>query len=372
MKKLLSVFAVAIFLTATMLVSCKKTDNSSPHANLTVAQNKTNLEQTSSDLSTQMTTLQSAPGMTAATSIMNIGFPFSLKSGVVQTMNSVNALVKSKMDGTNLLTTKSVNLQVDAQFVFSEWIGIYTWSPTQNEWLKTSNSANTIIFKYPSTPTGSTNDATLTLYSYTEQLFGTSTYQPTSISLDIYIASVKQMSLNLTATYATNGQPTYLNIAYFVNPFIFSEVYTNSSVTVGSVTTSTVSETLSLLNSTTTILAVSTTVTGNLTDINNPTTNTVSGYIQMEDIKLSMNVDAKDLNAITNPTDAQYNQYIVMNIGYASDGVKIADFVYYTDPSTGGNFMLKFPDGTTSTAQVYFATAMTNLQTAFGKLGINL
>ena len=142
----------------------------------------------------------------------------------------------SSMKGSN---NKSVNADSSFQSMYDEVKGIYTWTPSNPDSTKWVYEAtgNFIVFKFPSTATGTINDATITI-SYTGVTINLPLGMgdeytgdvPANISMDFSVGSTSYISYDLTATYNSDGFPSSIVSTLTIAPFSFI-VNVNYSIT---------------------------------------------------------------------------------------------------------------------------------------------
>jgi hypothetical protein len=224
-----------------------------------------------------------------------------------------------------------------------------------------------IVLKFPSSATSTSNDAVLTLSSFNDTQInndGFISYKPTNLAFTLAIGGVKQIDFSLTAAYTGDGSATLLNLSLFLNPFTLTANLTNNATTI--------SETESWSEGVNNIISTNLTLLGDFSALTDPNAaaekaNTISGYIQIADAKFTVNLDEKSRRATPNPSLAQLNQFVKMGLTW-SDGAKIADATFGAGPNASPKVMLTFADGSTADADVYFSTAIMNLESFIGSL----
>jgi hypothetical protein len=113
------------------------------------------------------------------------------------------------------------------QEVWDEVVGTYTWNASMEDWDYTAN-ANAIVFKFPSTENGTSNNATLTISDYK----GITTTNPlddeysgdlpVSIDLNFDVDGTSVLSFMFAVEYNSEGIPTKLAADLTIEAFKFS------------------------------------------------------------------------------------------------------------------------------------------------------
>jgi hypothetical protein len=212
--------------------------------------------------------------------------------------------------------------------------------PEAEQWDFTEGG-DKIIFKFPSTETGTTNNAEFSIYGYSgQQVVNTAAeYEgdvPTALKADLTVGGTKQIEYSFTASYKTNGEPTSVVTSLTIGTFKFSFEAKN--------TTSEVSADYSLTKSGTNLLSFGAGASGNFnSDVISDTTSTVgdvatagSAYFQIMNIKFAGEVNIKSLDAALEAASTieaeatAFNANVTFVVFYADTKKKIADTEFYS------------------------------------------
>jgi hypothetical protein len=405
MLKKISFFVVVSF----ALFSCSKDKNDDTStdyqfANETVDQGKANLQSNGIDLITEMDSLQSSNGVPALQSLsefLDENNPFESEISSIPVLKTILATA-SLGDDKNNISTLSQAMQSDVESdstisqVWKSLMGIYTWDKTNKVWVKTSSST-TFQFIFPSTKTGTSNNATLTL-SYTGKS-GHSLIEdyngdlPATFSASLKVSSTELFALNFNASYNTDGTPSSVDYSLTLGSFKYSMNYTY--------TTSDVTYKIQLTHNSNTVIEFYTSVNGNLskTNVENAddavaVINNANAYFQILNVKLIGSIDYKSIynaeeqidNDYTNELKADtaraeaYNKYFSLILVYANNNQKIAGtefypvvdkYTYYSGTTlyTGYESEVElrfiFKDGSKQDFETYFNTGFESIISKF-------
>ena len=252
-------------------------------------------------------------------------------------------------------------------FNMADYAGTYEWNKDSNDWIYTKGQpADMIVFKFPYDKTATTNNAVFTLRKYTEIPFtddwGTY-YQPTELSADLYIDENKEAAIDLSITYASQGDmPLNIEGSLFMNPF--TEVFTyNMNGTTLSYSSNLSKESNTILSSEATIEFANT----EYEDVN-----TAKGFVQIANLKLTADANFTEvakLDENPNATDADYIKSINENVKAAiytyPEENKIGDLsiVQTTDEQNDNiDILITYSDGSQESAQPYFEKIQNSLE----------
>jgi hypothetical protein len=358
-SKLIALFFGACAISSTVLLSsCSKDDDPSSirpeveipteFSELTVEQNKANLEEDGLTLVTKMTALKNTAGIKTSISMNHFlstplpeGGRLATNNKAVKMMLLLSRLGIGKAKASDVL--KGFRTKEDEpgtpQEVFDEYKGTYAWNSSTEEWIYTAGG-DKIVFKFPSTEAGTTNNAELAVYGYTSKqvVNDAAEYEgdvPTALKADLSVGGTKQIEYNFTASYKNNGEPTAVATSLTIGTFKFAFNVKNN--------TSEVSADYSLTENGTNLFSFGAGATGNFNSDNitdSESTGAIvtssSAYFQIMTIKFAADVKAKDLadaldiaNNITQEV-AAYNSNVTLVVFYADNNKKIADTEFYS------------------------------------------
>jgi len=256
MKKTLFIICSAIVLTA-FLSSCgdkeKDKDNNTPgekFSTLSVEENKAKVKDAGIKL---VSTMNDMENLETVGVVMNLGNILSSIGG-----EKKSVLSKDSKLFTMLMTfaesakgEKKINdvyksmiapkeLSDDPESIQEFWdqnVGTYTWNPSLDDW-DTELGGNKIIFLFPSTENGTTNDATLTISDYAgvnianpvdEDYTGD---MPTALNANLKVGSKTLVTVTFAGSYNTDGVPNAVAADLTIETFKYEIDITNNSTVV--------------------------------------------------------------------------------------------------------------------------------------------
>jgi len=361
MRTLKTVFFVMLPLLY-VLSGCTKKSEAPAHATYTPEQNKKALETSASNVITNLNSIKSSTGMASLMNMLiysNESSPFGAKKNTnIPVVSHISSLLQFDADPSSVQAI--LKGMAGDRLIYTDMVGKYTWNAANKTWVKTASSS--IVFNFPSTNGGSSNNASLTITDYKDMQVTTNgvvDYRPTLVKFNMTVDGTKQLDLAMTAGFKADGTPTAMSISFFMNPFTLAMNYTNTSTIVSIDTKWTVGSD--------NIIAAGYKLTGNFSSISSTDelplfSNTIEGYLQIADAKMTANIDVAHLRALNTPSAADINKYVAMSLKW-SDDTKIADCVLvFKTMDDDPTVQLKFADGTTSNADVYFDAAMLKFQ----------
>jgi hypothetical protein len=362
-KLIALVFGACAISSTVLLSSCSKDDDPTSirpevkipteFSNLTDEQHKTNLEDNGLDLVAKLTALKNTAGVNTTISMDHFLSVASLPEGGRAATNNKavkmmlllskfgigNAKASEVLKG---FRTKEDEAPSTAQEVFDEYKGTYAFNSSTQMWDYTAGG-DKIVFQFPSTETGTTNNAELAIYGYASKqvVNDAAGYEgdvPTALKADLSVGGTKQIEYNFTASYKSNGEPTSVITSLTIGAFklAFEAVNTTSEVGVE----------YSLTENNINILSFGVGASGNFNSDNlneseapGDIVTSSSAYFQIMDIKFAGEVDAKSLSDALEGIEtveqeaAAYNAHTTFVVFYADDNKKIADLEFYSTTS---------------------------------------
>jgi hypothetical protein len=357
-SKLIALFFSACVISGTgLLSSCSKDDDDASvrpeveipteFSEFTAEQNKEKLEDNGIAMVNKMTSLKNASGIQTTISMNHFLGISTPEGGRVATNNKAVKMMLllsrfgiGKAKASDVL--KGFRTKEDepstAQEVFDEYKGTYAWNKTTQDWTYTAGG-DKIVFQFPSTETGTTNNAELAIYGYTSkqvvnELVGDEGYEgdvPTALKADLSVGGTKQIVYDFTASYKNNGEPTSVKTSLTIGTYKFAFEATNTTTEVGVV--------YSLTDNGTNILSFGVGATGNFNSDNISESEGAAGdivtsssaFFQVMNIRAAGEVKAKTLFEALEvaETAAQkttaYNANVTLVVFYADTKKKIAD-----------------------------------------------
>jgi hypothetical protein len=178
------------------------------------------------EISVELENFTNAEGFKAMETLSSLTNSGSIFTGVrvKEARKNPNAYVRKAVGNFQRMISESSTdgrTKDDEPFDYDEHLGVYTWNPTIQDFVFTSQS-NIIELRFP-TEGSNTNNAVFRLTDY-EEVFtpeGDELYSATVIEATLDINNVKQASLSAEVTYRNDGtdEPSFADVSYFVNPY---------------------------------------------------------------------------------------------------------------------------------------------------------
>ncbi len=242
--KLLSKFVFIAMITLA-ITSCKKEDANLPFNQLDEETNKQLVEDSAIDAAKAVDELKDHMAVDASVSMamhMSTSNPIDAqsakKSKVTRTIEALAALDSDKGDMHEIFAAMNSpqELADDPETIQEAWdmlIGTYTWNPGADDWDYAANS-NNIIFIFPSTENGTSNNATLTISNYTGVMVSNPLEDeyngdlPTSLNMEFEVDGATVLTYTFAAAYDADGIPTSVASNLKMDPFEFATDLTNN------------------------------------------------------------------------------------------------------------------------------------------------
>jgi hypothetical protein len=345
MKKRFFLFAA---LMAVIFVGCKKDENTgtknsdsltnTPYTTKTIAETKADIDQTGVDVVDQMKNLNDEKGMTASVNLLSLAVNNS-NSKVVAYSPAANVLkaLKTYRETRNVSGIMSTMRKAGSDPVsivdqFNKITGVYEYNFDTKSFDSIASSTN-VVFNFPTTKDGTTNDGKLTVY-VPQVKTGPFTYGsqevselPTLISFDIKVDGTTGLTYQFTGTYNDQGVPSNITSTLTIGTFEFKSVF-NYSTAASDVD-------FSIKHAATTIIDVGGGVGGNFdkTNIENAYHYEYDTAYSYYDSYLQKEVYIIDTNKVVDPEKILYNA----NAHFQLMNIKIAGQVDFKDLYTKMN-----------------------------------
>jgi len=369
MKNMKKLVAMMLMLVSVFFFACNDDDEKDP---LSPEIAKTALNDLETQMSADLDEMMNAEGMKTIQILNSMDDPFYGKKSNVK--SSVLPNIEKYLIPFINTNNKKSSYDV-AEFNFSEWTGTYTWDNELGLWNPSDVPNDRIILIFPSDSANmDDNDATLTIYSYQEEMFVDDAlveyYQPTAISADLKVDNVLIVEISLTASWNADGEPETLNIGVYLNPFTFS-----GGLIVGT-TSGKVDFSIQFEN--TQIFSTGIDVT--FTDATKEIVKKASGYVQYREVKVSASINFANIMTIFEQLENETSPYTTpeelinainneIDAKITKDGALVAkiELVLTTDQTSDFpvDIVLVFSDGSTEPAQPYFESFIANLEEFF-------
>ena len=248
MKKLIFVFTAAFVLLAFFVWSCKKEkDTAEKFSTQSVEENKAIVENSGIDLSKVMKRMETMTTNDVIINFVNLssslgskGYLFSGKSKFFSTLNAIVATTGGRKELNNVFDAMVYSKELKSadpesiQTFWDENVGTYTWNPLLKDWDE-ELGGDKIIFKFPSSETSSTDDATVTIYNYTGVTISNPIEEeytgdlPAALNADLKVGSEILASFVFGASYSTDGVPNGIAADLTIENFKFEVDITNNT-----------------------------------------------------------------------------------------------------------------------------------------------
>jgi hypothetical protein len=366
-------------------------------AKKTVAETKSDLEQTGTNTVAELKELNQEKGVQASVMFVTLmdnssSYVEYKKSPVYKTLSAVSSLASSKPQIKKVLKMSEITTDDSFLSSYDAETGVYEYSFDDETFVKV-NESDKIVYKFPSNQSNfdsQTLNASLTIPRPTV-ITGNYTIEgvtelPTSLSFTVAVDNATALTFNFTGNYNSDGIPTQLESTLTIGTWVLDETYSYSKKKMGI--------DLSFKHSSTVIFDLGAQIGGNLTEqgIENAIDSTYvdSGYgfgyyeynthfekviqnanahLQIMDIKIAGQVDFQNLVPAIEKDSTNYqkqandiNKYADLVVVYASNNQAIAkaQAVVVTETSEWGysneyiDFNLIFADNSKSTLDDYF------------------
>lgn len=374
---------------------------------LTVEQNKAQLEENGIQFITAMNDIQNTDAVTALSSLSDKFFAFDESEEFEASMGArlINAVagLKETNSAEEVFTAMRLKGTVpegeptSPEEFFDIYAGIYNWDPQIEDWDYTAQGT-AIVFNFPSDENVTSNDASLVIKDYQGVTVANPADpdyagdMPTNLVVELKVDNVKVMEYTFKATYNNEGVPSSGESKLTITPFSFTVSITNNSEEV--------SVDYSLKKNTDNLVSFGAKANGNFTDealseATDPSdvVDEAGAYFQVMNIRVAGLIDVANLGPEVNALHEQelsdeqmmkkeaelLNKYVDLVVYYADSKQKIADTEFYaymeTDDYWGYEYWdydlrMVFADGSKSTFDTYFEAGFedfkTELEEVFG------
>lgn len=222
----------------------------------------------------------------------------------------------------------------DEPFIFNDNKGVYEWNFQEEIFLRTDDSE--IIEIWFPTEGSLTNNAEFRMSAYEEVLTpnGDELYSPTLIKASIFVDETKELELDADVEYGDEDQPLKADVYCFVNPFALDISFDDTQA-------KSTSFNESLSKSGTVLLGLGATVNFQDASKDEELIASVTGYIQLLDLKFIVRIKAPTASSSTDINDfvtiaIKLRNKVGGKIILEQDGTteEFVPLVQYTDGST--------------------------------------
>lgn len=316
MKYLLKIKTLLLISLFIGLISCNKKESTPPEtlSTLTAEQQKVRLDQEGTNFINHLEDLEKPDLMNPMAYFVEIAqnmdenqFKLSMKVGN-------DFILSSKRISGNSL--KSANDAASFKKVMDDNQGTYTYSRTNKTWIKTAATGK-VEFVFPASETTTTNNASFvfsnlsTVTVTNADISGDLKDLPKSLDIAFKVDNILKYAYNIECNYDSNNIPTHLKTTLTISAYKFVEEYSLSNNKV-------VSFTSTMSKNDIAFISMGLSADGNFTNDLLTSENTEAGdvlskvnaYFQIENVKVSGNLDFANLATKIKVIDKKYeNQY---------------------------------------------------------------
>lgn len=346
-KTLSALFALGLLL---FFASCDpQTDNTTT----TVEEDKANVKQLFDDVVTQAEAIESGCG------VQSFDQFFGLNNGVANNQQWVDMITRELERVLNY-----DYIEQTRELIFSNHTGTYQWDPNAMTFTYNNAPNNQIVVMAPSAQGRTTNNAEVTVSTYTQQsttFDGMQYWFPNTADIDVLVDGSQCMGIDLKQASYDNGSfgmPTELAMDLMLAPFNFE---INSSRTDG--TTYDMKWTASNAGEKVFSLEVEMTFTdSDFSDFTSDDIDRATGTFTYGDFSMPFDVNIKALNDLLNPSQTQINEMIKVSVNYK--GNKIAD-LEFQEGTANDSVIIIYRDNSTEDLYSEYKDLVERLEVVF-------
>lgn len=341
---------LGIGLSLLLFTSCDPKTNDTT---TTVEEDKTNVEKLFDDIVTQAEAIESGCGVQSFDRFYNFNNGYVNNQAWVDmiTRELERVLNYNYIDQTRRLT-------------FSNHAGTYQWDPSNLTFSHNNSPNNKVIVLAPSARGQSSNNAQVTVSTYTQQsttFDGTQYWFPNTADIDVAIDGSQCMGIDLKKASYDNGSfgmPTELDLGLLLAPY-------NFDITSKRIDGTTYEMKCKATNNNQEVFSLETQVTFVDSDFSDFTRNDIdraTGTFTYGDFSMPFDVNIKALNNLLNPTQTQVNQMIKASVEYK--GNKIAD-LSFKDGTANDSVIITYRDDSTEDLYNEYKELVERLEVVF-------
>lgn len=255
----------------------------------------------------------------------------------------------------------------EARFDIDLFEGTYTYNHGENTWSRTEDQTATVVIRFPTSPTQTSNNGVLTVgnYSDTEVSIGEEpVFLPTSLDLSLVVDGEEVITVDLNSIeYANNADfqiPIAIDLGIYVNPYSISLVVNNSSSTEFSLDLDFSDDSDVCATGIHAEVELASSDYQNLTEQD---LLKATFALYSNDLTIQSTGGIAEILQITDPTIAQINAFLDLEILY--DDFKIADIVIEEGDMEEVIVLLEYKDETTEDAANYYEDFIAELESLF-------
>ena len=215
-------------------------------APLSSEENKRKLEDDGFDLLSNVKDLSESPAVDVSATFVtlldrsSIGSDDAMPASMTATSRVLKGLSDSKASAHDVFVAlRTVEEEPQSiQDYYNKYTGVWSWNAETEVW-DHQDEGDKIVFEFPSTETGTENNAQYTVHSYEGLLSQENPYGeykgdlPTKIVTELTVDGESQATYSFSAAYNQDGEPEQLTTSLSVNSFVFSILADNDTEKVG-------------------------------------------------------------------------------------------------------------------------------------------
>ena len=255
------------------------------------------------------------------------------------------------------------NIEENDRFDINFYAGTYSYNIDTDTWSKANDQSGQVVFKFPSGPEATSNNATLTISNYSDEaatIESETLYLPkkATVNLDVDGVTILHLKLN-DVTYASNADfeiPVKVDFEIYMNPFTLSLV-------VGQSTTKDFELSLNLTDGNDCNIGVDVTAKLNSDDYENITENNIESVtvvVTANDLKVQTLTGIAELLKLEDPTENDINTLIDLDVLFKD--IKIADLKW---DENGQTVIIFYKDGTSEDTSNFYDEFVEDIKSIF-------
>lgn len=332
-----------------LMVSCTKEDSQQDNTT-TVEQDKTFLN---GIVTNTNSCIQAAKDGNLSQTIINF---LDLKNGIASNEDWAYNLDDRLQEVMGSLAFDENTYELNLQ----QYFGTYTWNNGTQKFIKTA-STNAVVIAFPSSPSATSNNVTISLLEYVENLYHVNAkdvYLPLRARGNIVKDNVKIADVDFTANYSTGDFPIPLNVSFSL--LMAPNTY---NFTIQEVNSTKFNFSSQLLTGEGCGINLNSTITFKNDDYNNLSIEedlaSITADYSSGDLNIKSNFDANTYFALNDPTTDNLNSSLLTTVYNKTQ--KIGE-LKFKDVDGEQQLFIFYKDGSYENSSAYYEPFSTNLK----------
>jgi len=355
MKKILFYTLAAC---SVVMYSCSD-DEGGEKANeeLTVAEAKVAMQQTSSDATTDIVNMTKTEGIEGLRNFFDLigdTDPFGGRKDVSHEEYRGFIKKQTRLFRELFAINKSINGKGEGDdFNFNENKGIYNWDSQLEKFVKSQEESNIIKLNFP-TEGSQTNNASLSMTEYMEIIILDGDYEeyyPTRLAANLTIDDMLVIDVDATVSYNDYGDPVSGDLSVELVPYTFSLVFDDTQSTTASLVAS-------ISENNTAIVGVDIVITFDSAE--KEEVNSIAGNVVYGDMRIEGDITIPEDES----EDEDLNDFV--NLELFQDGSKLGDIIFKMETNIDGDTddipYVQYSDGTTDRLEDIFENTVMEVE----------